>query len=117
MKNKDKVSFELDDGVVVDTTFKVVDPSTYPMWYEQFLSLSDDKRKSILNDMLSNIKKEKLEAYEFIKKFKCKLVGIQPRVEYCLTNSKEGDTTCTWVHGFSMATLLFWCDAGGLVCL
>lgn len=108
---KNKLAFDL-DGEIIETTFKEVDPREYPSWYTQFFSLDSSKRKKTINSLLENIKKEQPEAYQFIKKFDCKLVGVQPRVEYALINSSEGDTTCTWIHAFSMATLLFWCEAG-----
>lgn len=111
-KPKNSLSFDL-DGEIVETTHKEIDPREYPLWYKQLFSLDSKKRKQIVATLLESIKKEKPEAYKFIKSTGCKLVGVQPRIEYAIMDSSEGDTSCTWIHGFSMSTLLFWCDEGG----
>jgi hypothetical protein len=111
MSKKDSLSFDI-EGNIVEATYKVVNPAEFPLWFKQLFSLSESKRKDIVKKMMKAVKESNPEAYEFIQKAKCKLVGVQPRVEYALIDSKEGDTSCTWVHGFSMATLLFWCEEG-----
>jgi hypothetical protein len=88
------------------------DPSDFPPWYEQFMRLSDDKKKVIVERALEQIKEAKPEVYKFIKQFKCRLVGVQPNVQYALASSKEGNAEVTWVHAFSLPTLQFFCPEG-----
>lgn len=109
---KEKVPFEI-EGKIIEADYKIVDPLEYPLWYQQFLSLDSAKRKKIVAKMMKDIKEAKPDAFKFIEKFNCRLVGIQPRIEYALSDSKDGDIEVTWIHGLSMATLLFWCDEGG----
>jgi len=88
------------------------DPNEWPLWYDQYSKLDESKKKAMAKRALEQIKEAKPETYNFIQKFKCEIVGVSPRVEYALSNSNEGDTNVTWVHSFSMPTLLFWCPAG-----
>lgn len=85
------------------------DPQDLPPWYEQFLKLSPRQRDEVVKDAVKKIRLEKPETYEFIKKFRCELVGVSPRVEYGLLNK---DNT-TYIHPYSMPTLLYWCPRGG----
>ncbi len=84
------------------------DPQDLAPWYEQFLKMSPGMKASITKKAIVNVKKQKPETYEFIKKFRCKLVGITPRVEYALLNKDP----MTYVHSYSMPTLLYWCPRG-----
>lgn len=88
------------------------DPSELAPWYKQFMKLDEKKRRHIAESALLQVKVAKPEMYQFIKKFGCKLVGITPRIEYACLNKGDGDLDVTYIHSFSMATLLFWCDAG-----
>jgi hypothetical protein len=88
------------------------EPGSVP-WFDQFLKLSDSKRRQIIDRLKGQIKAKKPEAYNFIKNTDAKLVGVMPQVSYALRDSKENDGDITWVHGFSMCTLLFWCEKGG----
>lgn len=88
------------------------DPEALPLWYEQFLGLPDATRKRLADLSLKQIKESKPAAYEFIKTFKCELVGITPNIAYALCSSKEGDTSVSWIHAFSMPTLLYWSADG-----
>lgn len=88
------------------------DPSEYPLWYKQYLKLNEDERKKIESIAMKRIKEAKPESYAFIKKFRCKVVGITPRTEYSLVLDSEGEANVTYVHKYSMPTLLFWCPQG-----
>lgn len=105
------------EKLLEDVKMSEGDPSDFPSWYKQFLELSDSKRKQIADTALKRVKEAKPEAYEFIKKFRCELVGISPSLMYALVSSKDGDASVTWVHGFSMPTLLYWCRQGGFAFL
>lgn len=83
-----------------------------PLWYEQFLKLPDSKRKQIIDKVLNFIKERNKAGYDFIKNTKSELVGVSPRIVYTLASEKEGDLDISWIHAFSMATLLFWCEQG-----
>lgn len=87
-------------------------PDVLPAWYEQFLRLSSKKRSEISEKVLALIKKNNPEAYGFIKNAGCKLVGITPRIVYALIDESKGDIDVSWIHSFSMATCLFWCEKG-----
>ena len=86
--------------------------SEYPPWYKQFLNLDEADRQEIYKIAMKRIEKEKPDTYKFIKKFRCKLIGISPRAEYSIVGEKEGEVNVTFVHAYSMPTLLFWCPAG-----
>jgi hypothetical protein len=89
-------------------------PNRYPDWHWQLLSLPEKNRQKIISRIMNNLKEAKPDCYEFIKKFSCQVVGIQPRVEYVLGDeSNGGDMNVTYVHTFSMPTILFWCPEGG----
>lgn len=109
---KQTLAFDL-DGNTVEANYREIDPTSYPLWYQQLFSFDDKKRKQIIVSLLKSIEEAKPEAFEFIKKNECKLVGLMPRVEYALMSSKEGDTGCTWIHAFSQYTFVFWCENGG----
>jgi len=83
-------------------------PNSVAPWYDQFTKLSDGKRSLIAKTALRNLEEAKPEVADFIHKYKCELVGLQPRVEYALFDSRAGDTDVSWVHSFSMPTLLYW---------
>ena len=100
-----------EDEMVIDTK-ESADPTEFPLWYQQFMKLDEKKRKEITKTALERIKQSKPDAYYFITRFKCKLVGVTPQIAYALDSSKEGDTEVTWIHGYSMPTLLYWCPAG-----
>lgn len=89
------------------------DPHEFPPWYTQFLKLPEKKRLEMVNRALEKVKAEKPETYSFIDKFSCELVGVTPRIEYALCKSSEGDLDVTWVHGYALVTLLYWCADGG----
>lgn len=112
-KSQEKKKLVIDlDGEMVETNYKEINPKEYPLWYKQLFSLDEKKRKQTVSKIMDTIKESKPEAYEFIKRMNCKLVGVQPKIEYSLVSSNEGELNCTWIHGFSMVTLLFWCEEG-----
>lgn len=88
------------------------DPTEMAPWYEQFLKLSEKKREEICKTALKRIQESKPETYQFIKKYGCELVGICPSISYCLLDKSQGDTDVTYIHSFSMPTLLYWCSEG-----
>ncbi|NJM09358.1 MAG: hypothetical protein HC883_00200 [Bdellovibrionaceae bacterium] len=88
------------------------DPTKLPLWYEQLLRLDERSREHVKENALKRLRAIKPDTYEFIKKFKCELIGISPRVEYVLLKESEGDIDVTFIHPYSMPTLLFWCPAG-----
>lgn len=88
------------------------DPSEYPIWYKQYLRLDEKARQEIHKKAIDRIKTAKPQTYQFIKKFKCQVIGITPRTEYSLINEKDGDNNVTFVHKYSMPTVLFWCPSG-----
>jgi len=88
------------------------DPAELPPWYDQFLKLDESQREDVMKRAMDMIKKAKPETYRFIQKFDCELAGISPRVEYAVLKNEEGDMSVTYVHAYSMPTLLFWCPAG-----
>ena len=87
------------------------DPQVFALWYKQFLGLPEKTKKEIIEKALIRIQDTKPDTYQFIKKFKCELVGVSPRLEYSMPKSQDGDVT--WIHSFSMPTLLYWCPEGG----
>ena len=89
------------------------DPAEIPPWYDQMLKLDSRQREQIRRIALERIKQSKPETYEFIKKFSCELVGFSPRVEYTLLKDSDGEIDVTWVHAYSMPTLVYWCEDGG----
>lgn len=88
------------------------DPTLLPPWYQQFLKIDEKKRKLIAERALSRIKVEKPKTFTFIKKLRCELVGVCPRVEYAVLNKHEGDLDATYIHAFSGPTLVYWCEEG-----
>lgn len=88
------------------------DPSDYPLWYKQYLKLDESQRKEIHKIALKRLKEAKPDAFKFVQKFGCKLVGITPRTEYSLVSEKDGEVNVTYVHKYAMPTLLFWCPQG-----
>lgn len=89
------------------------DPSDLPLWYEQFLKLEPSERKAVAKTAFRRVQEKKPETAAFIKNFDCELVGISPRVEYGLLTGNKGELGATWLHAFSMPTLLYWCAKGG----
>ncbi len=105
-----KKQFEIDDDVIdVDEN---ADPAEFPPWYQQLMKLSNDKRREIIGKALKRIQAVKPETMKFIKDGKCRLVGIAPAVEYTLADKKDGEIDVTFVHGFSIPTLVFWHPQG-----
>lgn len=101
---------ENDDVIEFD---EEADPTKLAPWYDQLLKLDEKSRAAVASKAMKLIQNSKPETYKFIKKFGCKLVGITPRVEYALLKEGEvGDMDVTYVHSYSMPTLLFWCDEG-----
>jgi hypothetical protein len=89
------------------------DPGEYAPWYKQFMQLPEEERRKIASKALKKIAETKPETHDFIRKFKCELVGICPRLEYCMVKSDgNADMDVTYVHGFSLPTLLYWCPSG-----
>lgn len=88
------------------------DPTKLPLWYEQLMKLDEKSREHVKNVALQRIKASKPQTFDFIKRFKCELIGISPRVEYVLLKEADGDIDVTFVHAYSMPTLLFWCPEG-----
>lgn len=100
----------------VDFTIEIdesADPSKLPPWYVQMIELEDDVRSVMQARALSWIKETKPKAHDFIKKFDCEFVGFIPQISYTLPTSDEGESDVTWIHSFSIPTLLFWCRDGG----
>lgn len=96
--------FEIDDKTP---------PEDLAPWFKQFLKLDTKKREAFAQKVMDRLYSEKKEAYEFIRKFNCELVGISPRIVYTLVDAPDGELDVTWIHSFSMPTLLFWCKQGG----
>ena len=88
------------------------DPHELAPWFEQLLKLDERKRRALKDKALELIQKSKPEAYDFIRKFKCELVGFCPRVEYTMVEDRMNDIDITWIHPFSIPTLLYWCKQG-----
>lgn len=102
MSDEDVIEFDED-----------ADPTEIAPWYEQFLNLPEKQRIEVVNKAMKLLEQSNPDTYRFIKKFRCKLVGITPRVEYALVKKSDGgDTDVSYVHSYSMPTLLFWCDEG-----
>lgn len=96
--------------VEVDYDESKIVPDAYAPWYEQFMQLSQSNREKIAKEAMRRIENEKPEVAYFLEKVGYELVGIQPRVEYALITETKGDPIdVTWIHSFSMPTLLFWC--------
>jgi hypothetical protein len=104
-KNPDQETVEVDYE-------ESTDPHEIALWYQQFVNLPEKKRKEIAEKAMMKIQDAKPDTYQFIKKFKCELVGVSPRIEYSLVDRREGDLEGTWIHSFSLPTLLFWCPDG-----
>jgi len=94
----------------VEVEYKETDhgPDEYAPWYQQFMKLSDGKKALMGKMALQNLIEAKPDLADFIHKYKCEIVGLQPRIEYALFDKREGETDVTWVHSFSMPTLLYW---------
>lgn len=88
------------------------DPTEFPLWYKQMMKLPQKKRQDIVNVAMVRIKETKPETYKFIKEHRCRVVGLCPAIEYALVDKSEGDIDVTWIHGFSLPTLLFWHPKG-----
>ena len=88
------------------------DPTEFPLWYKQLMQLDEKRRKEIVVKALERIKEAKPATYKFIKENKCKVVGLSPAIEYALIDKAEGNLDVTWIHGFSLPTLLLWHPAG-----
>jgi len=88
------------------------DPHAWPLWYQQFMRLSESQRAKIADRAISILKDTKPETYEFIKQMKCELVGLSPRVEYAMVKGDASELEVTWVHSFSGPTLVYWCELG-----
>jgi len=84
-----------------------------PLWYKQLFKLPESKRIEIQKKALELIKEGKPDAYEFITKFKCKVMGFAPNLTYTKPDNSEGYLDVNFVHPFSQPTLLFWCENGG----
>lgn len=95
-----------------EVDFKEHSPEDYPLWYDQFAKLPEKAKKDIAHTALKRIASTKPEMADFIRKMRCELVGLCPRIEYILADEREGETDVTWVHGFSIPTLLYWCKEG-----
>jgi hypothetical protein len=85
----------------------------HPPWYEQVMRLEPSKRDEVSAKALEKIKEAKPEAFNFIQKFGCKLVGFIPNVAYTMPNDQEQNSDVTFIHDFSQTTLLYWCSDGG----
>lgn len=109
MSKSKELVFDL-DGELVRIKEKKLDPTEYPLWYKQLFSLDGITRKRIVKSVLSQVKDASPETFKFLEEQDAKLVGVIPRVEYSLMDSKEGELGITWVHGFSQYTFLFWCE-------
>lgn len=108
-----ELEFQDNEGEVLSVDYiDNRDPSEFPPWYVQFIKLSDDKKKAIVDRAMAQIKEAKPDLYSFIRKFKCQLVGVQPNLQYALTSARDGNTEVTWVHAFSLPTLQFFCPEG-----
>lgn len=105
-----EVDFEDDNTIELDES---ADPSELAPWYKQVLQLPEKKRLEISEIALRRVKEAKPEAYNFIKKFNCHLVGLCPSIDYTLLKKSDGDLDVTFIHAFSMPTLLYWCADGG----
>lgn len=92
---------------------KRVSCENQPSWYKQLFDMPEEKRKRAEESALERIKRSKPETYEFIRNFKCKLVGFIPNVTYTAVDSSRVDTKFNFVHDFSQTTLLYWCEQGG----
>lgn len=101
---------ESDD--VYEFEVKERNPLDLSHWYKQLLQLPEEKRQQLAEKALLAVKKVKPDTYDFIKKFKCELVGITPEIKYCLIDSSLGETDCTWIHAYSGPTLLYWHPIG-----
>jgi len=105
-----KKQFEIDDDVIeIDEN---ADPAEFPPWYNQMMKLSNAKRQEMVAIAMKRLKVNKPDTFDFIKSSKCKLVGIAPAIEYSLSDKKEGEIDVTFVHGFSIPTLVFWHPEG-----
>ena len=84
-----------------------------PSWYKQLFKFDASKREAAHEFALKKIKEAKPEAYDFIQKFGCKLVGFMPNVVYTCPDDSRGIMDYNFVHDFSQYTLLYWCENGG----
>jgi hypothetical protein len=84
-----------------------------PLWYKQMFKVDESKRVAMQKAAITLIKQSKPEAYEFISKFKCKLVGFMPNVVYTMPDDSKGALQVNFVHKFSQYTLVYWCEQGG----
>lgn len=91
---------------------KEISCENFPPWYVQLLKLDEPKRKRAVEMALAHVKEAKPDAYEFIKKFDCKLIGFIPNVVYSMPDDSEDSLDVTFVHDFSKYTLLYWCEQG-----
>lgn len=105
----DEVEFDEDDIIEIDED---VSPSELPSWYKQFIDLPEKTRKLIVSRAWDHLNETKPDTYEFLKGQRCKLVGVAPSVAYALCKEKDGDIDVTFIHSFSIPTLLFWHPAG-----
>lgn len=84
-----------------------------PPWYVQLMKMDESKRQRAAQTALEQVREAKPEAYQFIKNFNCKLIGLIPNVAYTMPDNSEDALDVTYVHDFSKYTLLFWCEQGG----
>ncbi len=96
MKSRDRISCEL-----------------HSLWYKQLFRVSEDKRKELHALALEKIKEAKPDAFEFINKNGCKLVGFMPNVTYTMPDDSDGEMQTNYLHDFSQVTLVYWCEGGG----
>ena len=88
------------------------DPMELPAWYEQYLELDSSGKKAVLSNALRMLKKGNPDTYEVLMKEGWKLVGLTPHIAYAADPRRESreDQSTTWVHGFTIPTLVFWHD-------
>lgn len=89
-----------------------MNPAELPSWYKQFIDLPEDVRKKVIRKAWDYLKEAKPDTYEFLKAQRCRMVGVIPQVAYALCKEDEGDIDVTYIHSFSIPTLLFWHPAG-----
>jgi hypothetical protein len=100
------------DNIEVDVPDTDDDIEVLPLWYKQFMSLDSKQRILKIDKVLKAVKKYKPELFDFLRAFKCQLVGVIPRVAYALPDEAYGDSKATFVHKFQDVTLLYWCPRG-----
>jgi hypothetical protein len=101
--------------IELDRDEEITDLESMPLWYQQIVQMDEDKRLERVKKAMALIKENKPETFEFIKKFKCELVGFIPRIEYSMAEGAWSDLEVTWRHPFGIDTLLLWCPAGEFV--